>query len=276
MSEEKQSITFGILQPNCILGDPSTNIQHAEDMLASLAGQVHLACLPELFTTGYDLDALGEDIFSLAEEIPGKSTKAFSTMARKMNMGIIVSMVEKDPSVTGWLYISAVVLNRSGDIVGVYRKSHLFPDESSYFRAGNELPVFDIDGVKVGVSICFELAFPQIFTTLALRGAQLIVNPSAVPARSGYLRDVRIRARAQDNQVYVAVVNHVGQEGSIQYRGESQVADPRGDVIGLAPKDEETALAVELPLGLIHTQRRRVPSLRGIRPQLYEPTNNNT
>ena len=100
-------------------------------------------------------------------------------------------------------------------------------------------------------------------------GAQIVFNPSAVPVGYGHLQDLRTRARAQDNQFFVAAVNHVGAEGDVTYCGRSQVADPRGDVLVSASDEHPTAVVAELDLALIRDQRLQEPVLRGFRPELY-------
>jgi predicted amidohydrolase len=102
-----------------------------------------------------------------------------------------------------------------------------------------------------------------------LQGAQVVFNPSAVPVGYGYLQDLRTRARAQDNQLFVVAVNHAGAEGDVTYCGQSQVADPRGDVLAMAPGDRPAAVVAELDLELIRDQRLQEPILRGFRPEFY-------
>jgi predicted amidohydrolase len=262
-------VTVGVTQLTCRLGDKAANLAMIESCLAQASGQAQLVCLPELCTTGYDLEQLGDAHYALAETIPGPTTDRLRDLARDLRLGIVAGIIERDPQVTGLLYDTAVLLNRNGELVGRYRKSHLYPAEHRYFRAGDELPVFDLDGLRVGVAICFEEAFPHIFTTLALRGAQLILNPSAVPVGFGHLQDVRTRARAQDNQFFVAAANHVGKEGKVSYCGRSQIADPRGEVIAMASEDASMLVMAELPLGMIADQRRQEPVFRGLRPELY-------
>jgi predicted amidohydrolase len=262
---------LGAVQLTSELGNKAANLDKAEHLLSELAGRAQIACLPEMFNTGYNLDALGDALFDLAEPIPGETTQRLSAMARQMQMGILAGMVEHDPHTIGLIYDSTVLFDAHGDLVGHYRKSHLYPAEFRFFRAGHELPVFDVDGLRVGIAICFEHAFPHIFTTLALKGAQVVFNPSAVPVGFDYLQDVRTRARAQDNQIYVVAVNHVGQEGDVTYCGQSQVANPRGEVVTLASQDTEAAVLVEISLDLIFDQRRQEPIFRGFRPELYEP-----
>lgn len=273
------------IQMTCRLGDPTANLARAETLLAEVAGQASsrgsargadIACLPELFATGYNLDALGDDLFDLAEPVPatpedeaGPTVTRLCELAAELDLAIIAGLAERDPMAIGLLYDSVVLINRQGHICGRYRKSHLYPAEHSVFRAGDALPVFELDGLRVGLAICFEAAFPPIFSTLALQGAQIIFNPSAVPVGYGYLQILRTRARAQDNQTFVVAVNHVGTEGDITYCGQSQIADPRGDVIALAPDDHPAAIVTELDMALIRDQRLQEPILRGFRPEFY-------
>lgn len=255
---------------NCALGDRPANLDKAEQMLAQLAGKVELACLPEMFDLGYDLPSLGHEVFELAETVPGPTTERLAELAQRMELTLIAGLTERDPLVADLLYDTTVIIDGNGVLVGRYRKSHLYPDEHRFFRPGSELSIFASGGMSIGIAICFELAFPPIFSTLARRGAQLVLNPSAVPQGYGHLQDVRTPARAQDNQIFVAAVNHVGREGEVTYCGGSQVADPRGMVVAKASEDCEEVLVAELPLDLIGDQRRQEPVFRGLRPELYE------
>lgn len=266
----KDRIAIALVQLNCALGKKAANLERTEALLADLDGRADIACLPELFNTGYNLDALGDSLFDLAEPIAdGETTQRLSEIARRFNLAIVAGLVEQVPNVEGLLYDTVVLINRRGDLVGRYRKSHLYPAEHRFFRPGDALPVFELDGVRVGVAICFELAFPPIFSTLAWQGAEVVFNPSAVPVGYGYLQDLRTRARAQDNQLFVAAVNHVGDEGGVVYCGRSQVADPRGEVVALVADAAESVALAELDLALIRDQRLQEPILRGFRPELY-------
>ncbi|HIC89655.1 MAG TPA: carbon-nitrogen hydrolase family protein [Anaerolineae bacterium] len=269
-------VSVAAIQMTCQLGDPTANLAQAEAMLTEVAGQVDIACLPELFTTGYDLDKLGDDLFDLAEPVPvgphdpiGPMVKRLCELAAHLDLAIIAGLAERDSLAVGLLYDSAVLIDRHGRVCGRYRESHLYPTEHRFFRAGDTLPVFEVDGLRVGLAICFEAAFPPIFSTLALQGAQVVFNPSAVPVGYGYLQDVRTRARAQDNQFFVAAVNHVSIEGDVTYCGQSQIANPRGDILAIAPEDQPAAIVAELDLRLVRDQRLQEPILRGFRPELY-------
>lgn len=269
-------VRIAAVQMNCRLGDTIANLAQAEELLSQIAGQADVACLPELFTTGYNLEELGDALFDLAEEVPGASGEAagptvtrLCELAAELDLALLAGLAERDPFATGLLYDSVVLIDRHGQVRGRYRKSHLYPAEHWFFRPGDSLPVFELDGLRVGIAICFEAAFPTIFSTLALQGAHIVFNPSAIPVGYGYLQDLRTRARAQDNQFFVVAVNHVGVEGDVTYCGRSQVADPRGDVAVLAPEDQPAVVVAELDLDLIRDQRLQEPIMRGFRPGLY-------
>jgi 5-aminopentanamidase len=267
---ESERIAVGLVQMTCEPGDRAANLERAEHLLAELAGRVRLACLPEMFEVGYDLKGIGAALFELAEPVPGPITEHLARLARRLHLAIVAGLAERDPDVAGLLYDTAVLFDQNGELVGRYRKSHLHPSEHGFFRPGNELPVFALAGLRIGIAVCFEHAFPQIFTTLARRGADLVVNPSAVPVGFGHLQDLRTRARAQDNQIFVAAINHVGKEGGVTYCGRSQVADPRGEVVAVAPDAAEAAIVAELDLNVIRQQRKQEPVFRALRPELYD------
>lgn len=269
-------VAVGLIQMNCQLGDKQANLSQAETLLSQIGGQADVGCLPELFNTGYNLEALGNDLFDLAELVPagpddaaGTTVARLRTLAANLNIALIAGLVERDPLATGLLYDSVVLIDRRGQVAGRYRKSHLYPAEHRFFRSGNVLPVFELDGLRVGLAVCFEAAFPPIFSTLALSGAQVVFNPSAVPVGYAHLQDLRTRARAQDNQFFVAAVNHAGAEGDVTYCGQSQTANPRGEVLATAPANQPAAVVTELDLTLIRGQRLQEPILRGFRPELY-------
>ena len=267
---ERERIAVGLVQMRCELGNKAANLERAEHLLAELAGRAGIACLPEMFEVGYDLEGVGSALFELAEPVPGPVTEHLARLARRLRLAIVAGVAERDPDLEGLLYDTAVLLDSRGELVGRYRKAHLHPSEHGFFRPGSELPVFALAGLRIGIAVCFEHAFPQIFTTLARRGAELVVNPSAVPVGFGHLQDLRTRARAQDNQIFVAAINHVGKEGAVTYCGRSQVADPRGEVVAMAPDAAPAAVVAELDLELIRQQRRQEPVFRALRPELYD------
>ncbi|MFQ5871324.1 MAG: carbon-nitrogen hydrolase family protein [Candidatus Geothermarchaeales archaeon] len=264
-----RKLIVSAVQMECLVKDKERNLAKALGFLEEFRNKVDvdIVCFPELFTTGYNLDMIGNDFHDLAETIPGKTTSIMSQKAMECNVAILGTIVEKDER--GNLYDTTFVIDETAGLIGKYRKSHLHPSEYPYFESGNELAVFELARVRIGVAICFEHAFPQIFTTLALLGAKIVFIPSAVPMGYEYLVNLRTRARAQDNQLFVVAVNRVGQEGDVKYCGSSKVVDPRGDIVAEAPPNKEEVLIAELDLGLIQKEREQEPVLTCLRPELY-------
>lgn len=267
MGKSKQ-IVVSAVQMDCEINDKHGNLDKAMDFLQQFKDKTDMVCFPELFTTGYNIDLMGERFNRLAETIPGETTDLIGQKAKEYGVAVLGAIVEKDKE--GRLYDTAFIINKKGELIGRYRKSHLYPREYQYFYPGSELPVFELAGVKIGIAICFEHAFPPVFTTLALKGAQLIFIPSAVPVGYEYLLNLRTRARAQDNQLFVAAVNLVGQEGEVRYCGLSQLINPKGEIITQASTKKEEILTSQIDLSLIEEERKQEPVLENLRPELYD------
>jgi predicted amidohydrolase len=266
-----RKIRSALIQMDCMIKSKEGNLSKALGFLDELKGQADIVCFPELFTTGYNLDLIGDDFYELAEPIPGPTTELMGQKAKEQGLAILGTIVERDDALEGVLYDTTFLLDHQGRLVGKYRKTHLYPAEHRYFQAGDRLSVFDLDGLTVGVAICFEHAFPQIFTILALQGAKVVFIPSAVPVGYEYLLNLRTRARAQDNQSFTVAVNRVGREGDVTYCGLSKVVSPRGEVIAEASQSDEDLVVAELDLDLILKERKQEPVLGSQRPELYHP-----
>jgi predicted amidohydrolase len=267
----REKTRLASIQMDCTIKNKEGNLSKALHLLNELQGRVHIACFPELFTTGYNLDLIGDAFYELAEPIPGPTTEQMGQKARECGLAILGTIVERHNAQEGVLYDTTFLLDAEGRLAGKYRKSHLYPAEHRYFRAGDQLPVFDLGGLTVGIAICFEHAFPQIFTILASQGAEVVFIPSAVPVNYEYLLNLRTRARAQDNQFFTVAVNRVGREGDVTYCGLSKVVNPKGEVIAEASHTEEELLVAELDLSLILKERKQEPVMRSQRPELYHP-----
>ena len=242
------------------------NLAAAGERIAGLGGRAQLVLFPELFTTGYRRD--GMDHLALAERVPeGPSLRRLAEQARSARVAVAGTLLERDGEK---VYDTAILIGPDGELVAKYRKTHLYPAELAYFSPGDELVVASVgNSVPVGFAICFEHAFPEIFTALALRGARLIVIPSAVPRGYEYLLDLRTRARAQDNQVYVASANLVGFDGESDWCGGSAIVDPRGEVIAQAGGEAEVEIVATIDPGRIERERHQEPALEHRRPELY-------
>jgi predicted amidohydrolase len=249
-----------VLQMAAHPGDLPANVDRLAELVAKHADGAELVVAPELVTSGYDLDVLARRGRELAEPLDGPTAARVSELATQTGATLVFGMLERDGDV---LYDTAVVAAPDGDLVP-YRKSHLYPTESALFAAGTELVVAPTPAGRLGMMICFEHAFPDVATALALRGAQILVIPSAVPFGYEHLLTLRTRARAQDNQVFAVGCNLAGNG----FCGRSLVADPRGEVLAEAGTSE-TVLRATLDLAAIEREREREPALRLRQPELY-------
>lgn len=267
MGQPERGPRVAIEQTSPVPGAVDRNLADAEARIAALSGRADVVVFPELFTTGYRRE--GMDHAALAESIPdGPSVQRLARAARAADVAIAGSILEIDQGV---IYDTSVLVGRDGTLRATYRKTHLYPAEMAYFGAGDELVVATLEAeLTVGLAICFEHAFPEIFTTLALGGARLILISSAVPVGFEYLLDLRTRARAQDNQVFVASANLVGFDGENRWCGRSAIVDPRGTVIAEANGTDAMGIFVGLDMALVDQERRQEESLIHRRVDLYQ------
>ncbi len=185
---------------------------------------------PDLIVLPEEIDLVGaasEDRAKVGEPVPGGPIQErFADKARKHKVNIVVGLRERDGS---RVYNAGVVINRAGEFVGKYRKTHLAPGESEEVEAGDEYPVFELDFGVVGVMICMDIHYPEPWRILALQGADVIAHPTMWRDYTGDLCESVVNARAIDNQVYVVTSHYVTipflTGGSM---GHSRIVDPYG------------------------------------------------
>jgi predicted amidohydrolase len=253
------TVDVAVLQMAAVPGEVKSNV----DKVVAAVGQqqdADLVVAPELATTGYDLDLLGRFGHELAEPLGGPSILRIAEAAVASRTTVVVGFLE---SSEGRLYDSLATIEPTGAIRR-YRKTHLYPPELAVFAPGDVLTTVVTPAGVIGPLLCFEHAFPEIATSLALAGAQILVIPSAVPFGFEHLLELRTRARGQDNQVYAIGCNLVGHG----FCGHSLVADPRGEVVTAADV-EETVLRARLDMTAVARERQKEPALRLRRPDLY-------
>ncbi|MFY0545652.1 carbon-nitrogen hydrolase family protein [Brevibacillus sp. H7] len=248
------------IQMNCILGNKQKNLHKAKMLIDEAARKgAKLIVLPELFNTGYRVE---ENDVELAEWIPGETTDWMTKICKDKQVYLIGCILEK--SITnGIVYDTAVVVGPKG-LIGSYRKIHLWDTENTRFAKGEEYPVFDLGFVRLGVQICYEVGFPEGSRILSLKGADLVVYPSAFGKARLYAWDLATRSRALENGVYVIAANRTGTEkGETTFGGTSRIVDPQGKVLAEALEENEVITA-EIRLDLVAKQRRTIPYLRDL------------
>jgi predicted amidohydrolase len=243
--------------------DVGGNLERLVAEVQRIGPDADLIVTPELALTGYDLDLVTARGRELAEPLDGPSVTTLTALATEVEATLVVGVLELSDDE---LYDTAVVVTPHGQAAG-YRKSHLYPPETAVFAAGDEFVTVPTPAGLLGPLICFEHAFPEAATTLALAGAQVLAIPSAVPLGFEHLLHVRNRARAQDNQLFVVACNATGHG----FCGESMIVAPDGAVLAHAGR-EPTSLLARVDLETIEAERRQEPALALRRERLYRET----
>ncbi|MFG2635072.1 carbon-nitrogen hydrolase family protein [Streptomyces sp. NPDC048362] len=230
---------------------------------AAAAGAALLAA-PEMFLTGY---AIGDDIARLAESADGDSADAIAETAARHGLAIAYGYPERDGDT---VYNSAQLISADGTRLANYRKTHLFGCfERDHFTPG-EQPVVqtELNGLTVGLLICYDVEFPENVRAHALAGTDLLVVPTAQMHPFQFVAESMIPVRAFENQMYVAYVNRVGQEGEFEFVGLSTLAGPDGIARTRAGHAEQLVLADADP-AFLAASRAANPYLDDRRPGLY-------
>jgi predicted amidohydrolase len=220
--------------------------------------------------TGY---VLHDQIYGLAEHIPGPSTQKVEAIAKSTGMYIIFGMPELSEKTQATLYNTAVFVGPQG-FIGKYRKmylpTHSVFEEKRYFRSGYEAAAFQTNIGNVGLTICYDVFFPEIFRLTRLKGAQLIVCISASPAVRRSYFELLTAARALENTAYLAYVNLVGVQDGLQFWGGSRLIGPTGDLLAKAKYDEEDLVVAEADFADLRTAETFIPTIKDLRPELYD------
>lgn len=223
-----REITIGIVQMKPRLGEPEENLVKMSEMISKIASQqkVDLIVFPELVTSGNEL---GVRFTDLAQRVPGPTINLIAQRANDFGIYVAFGMVTKE-RVESVLYNSAVLVGPDGDLIEVYNKVHLRGEERMAFREGFKLPVAETDIGNIGLMIGYDLAFPEVARSLALEGADLLCVLSNWETANIDEWKTYLRARAYENSLFVAGVNRVGEDVTLNFGGESMVIGPRGEV----------------------------------------------
>ncbi|MBZ0198862.1 MAG: hypothetical protein K8H86_03275 [Ignavibacteriaceae bacterium] len=226
--------------------------------LVESVDDVSLFIFPELTLTGFTMKA---DEF--CEKIDGESSMFFSNLAARKNSHCLAGIIEKNEDHN---YNTMLHLDNRGKIVNTYRKIHPFTysTEDKYYTAGKERVVTEIENWKIGLSICYDLRFPELYRVYGKARTHLIVDIANWPINRIEHWRTLLKARAIENQCYVAGVNRVGSDPSLIYNGCSSVFDPMGNEI-LVSIDSEEVLIAEIEIETVNQVREKFPFLQDIR-----------
>jgi predicted amidohydrolase len=250
------------------------NIDRATALAADAASAgARLVVLPEYLQYRGDDDGFRAS----ARPIPGPFTAAFADVARRHDAWILASLAEVGDDLAK-PYNTSVLIAPDGSIAATYRKIHLFDvaidagpidEESARVSAGDEPVCADVDGIKVGLSVCYDLRFPELYRTLALAGAEILTVPANFTERTG--RDhweVLLRARAIENGAWVLAAGQSGGPPGQPAFGRSMIIDPWGTVVAQA-SDGVGIIRADVDTDRVAAVRRQIPALANRRPDTY-------
>ena len=254
--------------------DKAANLERAEALVARAAATgADVVVLPEK----WNLIGNAETLHAGAEPLEGQSVGAMSAWARQHGVTLVGGSITERREGREKLSNTCVVLDPEGEVAAVYRKIHLFDvevgglvyRESDAEEPGDE-PVVCAAEWPIGLSVCYDVRFPELYRILALEGALLVTVPAHFTLHTGKDHwEVLLRARAIENQLFVAAAAQLGETmpGRWAY-GRSLIADPWGLVLALAP-DEETVISAELDRARLEDIRAKLPSLATRQPDAY-------
>jgi predicted amidohydrolase len=255
--------------------DVDANVRRATELAADAAtGGARLVVLPE-----YLQFRGGDDGFrASARPVPGPFTDAFGEVARRHDAWILAGSLAETSSDPDRPYNTSVLISPTGSVAACYRKIHLFDvavergpvdTESARVSAGTEPVLADVDGVRIGLTVCYDLRFPELYRSLALAGAEVLAVPANFTERTG--RDhweVLLRARAIENGAWVVAPGQAGGPPGHPAFGRSMIIDPWGTVVAQA-SDGVGIIRADIETDRVAAVRRQIPSLANRRPETY-------
>lgn len=261
-------MNIAVFQMNIIPGEPARNREKVKAWFERNAGpSIDIIVLPEMWTTAYALEELDQ----LAEPSDGPSVSFLKELAVKYDVHLIGGSIAVKEE--GKIFNRAIVIDRKGNVVYEYDKIHLVPmlDEPKYLNGGtSSVKAFELDGVKMGVVICYDLRFPEIIRDLALQGIQALFIPAEWPeARAAHWETLSV-ARAVENQMYVVTCNRIGSYNGTTFAGRSMFIEPFGGVLSKGTPDKEEVLQNTLDLESVKRVREDVPIFKSRVPGLYK------
>lgn len=235
-----------------------------ERALEAAAGGARLLVTPEAFTSGYAVPGIA----AAAQAADGPWHHEIAAIAAEAGLAVLYGHPERDGE---QVFNSATLVDRGGRVLARHRKAHLYGelDRSTYSPGVSVATVADLDGLRIGLLICYDVEFPESVRALALAGADLVAVPTALMQPYEEVARMLVPARAYESQVYLAYANRIGVEGELTYCGASCVVGPDGIDLARAGSGGDELLVADLDLDELRASRDRTPYLADRRPELY-------
>lgn len=220
--------------------------------------QSDLIVFPEMTLTGFTMES---SLF--AEDLKGETFNFYSSLAKEKNVNILGGLIEKN---NNNFFNSLLHISPNGELISVYRKIHpfTFSGEDKNYSGGNERIITTINKIKFGLSICYDLRFPELYRFYGKEKVEVIVDIANWPvARIEHWRTL-LKARAIENQCFVIGVNRTGSDPNLKYNGFSSIYDPMGNEI-ISVTDEEKIIISYIDISLVEKTRTSLPFLNDIK-----------
>ena len=258
-------LTLSLAQFNIINGDPAANLATVQTMAAEAARRgSDILLLPELWAMGGDLERGAAYVADERHAVQ----EAVAALARQHQLHIIGSDLGLNGA--GKMTNTAVFYNNNGRSIASYDKIHLFQlmGEHHHLSGGDHLSLVETDWGKMGLAICYDLRFPELFRAYALAGAQLVFLPAEWPhPRLAHWRTL-LRARAIENQMFVVACNRAGRDDQYHFFGHSTIVDPWGEIV-VEAGEGEMLLTAAIELDRVTAVRQHIPIFADRRPEVY-------
>jgi len=289
MPKNETIVRLGLAQHASPGVDKKKNLATATRLINEAASKgAQIVATQELFLTHYFCQVESDELFKLAEPIPGPSSQALCSLAKKLKIYLTASLFEK--RAPGLFHNTSIMIDPKGEIIGKYRKMHIPDDprffEKYYFTPGDlgwqtqAVSWKNGASTKTGMLVCWDQWYPEAARLTALRGAQILFYPTAI---GWYHKETQFdrkqqkeawhtiqRAHAIANGVFVAAINRIGTEGELKFWGGSFIADPGGVILAEAPENDEAVLVADCDLRRVDEIRQGWPFLRDRRIDAYE------
>lgn len=252
----------------CALGDVEANVRKIGEFAErAKAADAELVVFPEVADTGYDIAV----IRATAQTWSEGAVPELQAIARRLSLDIVCGVSERVGEV---IYNSQVLVDAAGTIAGSYRKAHLFAaglaNEGECFTPGESLSSARLGEFQLGLSICYDLRFPEVYRTLAIEHqANAFVVSSAWPFPRLEHLVLLATVRAVENQSYLVLANRVGTDERLTFCGSSMIIDPTGTVLAAASPDREELITADLSPEVLRATRERMTIFAHRRPELY-------
>ncbi len=253
----KNKLKIGLVQYSPVWEDKNLSIEKIKKLVES-SSDINLLIFPEMTLTGFTMKSK-----DFAEDIDGESYLFFKSIARKKKCAILYGVIEKGNKKN---FNTLVHINNQGKIISSYRKIHPFSysKEDIFYGKGKSPTITKVKSIKIGLSICYDLRFPELYRFYAKEKVDMIVDIANWPdTRIEHWRAL-LKARAIENQCYVVGVNRIGDDPKLHYDGFSSVFDPMGKEIA-AVENEEKVITVEIDKSVVDEVRKKLPFLNDLR-----------